>query len=304
MRSTYVHAFFILILLAGATCLAQGIPQGSYQQNCKSVSISGDTLIATCQDADGHWRSTQLQGFANCSSEIRNENGDLRCDKGGASSQAGGGVTPPGSYQQSCRNIHVSSSGTLKAECQNRAGNWHDTSLDDFNKCQGDIINDSGDLHCAAGAPVGGVAGGSVASGAPTGSYTQSCREVRVDGNDLHARCRTKSGTMRDAKLSDYSSCHGDIINDDGHLHCASGAEGALTGAAATAGGATAATSQTINAPAGPYSQSCMDIRTSGDSLKARCRSKSGDIHDTSLDDYKKCKSDIINDDGNLRCQK
>jgi CVNH domain-containing protein len=293
MRLTYFSVLFTFTFFAATACLAQGIPQGSYQQTCKSVSVNGDTLVATCQDANGNWRSTRLKGFADCSGEITNDNGDLYCDKGGAAVHTAAGATPPGSYQQSCRNIHVSGD-TLKAECQNREGTWHDTSLDDFNKCQGNIVNDSGDLHCAAGAPVGGVGGG-LTSTAPTGSYTQSCRDIRVEGSDLHASCQKKNGGWRDAKLSDYGNCHGDIINDDGHLHCTLGA---------TAAGGAQGTYRAINAPSGPYSQTCMDIHTSGDSLKARCRSRSGDIHDTSLDDYKKCKSEIINDDGNLRCQK
>ena len=33
-------------------------------------------------------------------------------------------------------------------------------------------------------------------------------------------------------------------------------------------------------------------------------RPTGGEVHDTKLDDYRKCHSDIINDDGNLRCQR
>jgi hypothetical protein len=47
-----------------------------------------------------------------------------------------------------------------------------------------------------------------------------------------------------------------------------------------------------------------MNIHVDGDDLKARCQTSNGDTHDTKLDDYRKCQSDIINDNGQLRCQK
>jgi hypothetical protein len=47
-----------------------------------------------------------------------------------------------------------------------------------------------------------------------------------------------------------------------------------------------------------------MNIRVDGDDLKARCQTRDGDVHDAKLDDYRKCQSDIINDNGQLRCQK
>jgi len=47
-----------------------------------------------------------------------------------------------------------------------------------------------------------------------------------------------------------------------------------------------------------------MDIHVDGDDLKARCQTRHGDLKDAKLDDYRKCKSDIINDDGHLRCEK
>jgi hypothetical protein len=47
-----------------------------------------------------------------------------------------------------------------------------------------------------------------------------------------------------------------------------------------------------------------MDIHVDGDDLKARCQTRDGDVRDTKLDNYRNCQSDIINDNGQLRCQK
>jgi hypothetical protein len=47
-----------------------------------------------------------------------------------------------------------------------------------------------------------------------------------------------------------------------------------------------------------------MNIHVDGDDLKARCQTSGGDLRDAKLDDFRKCKSDIINDNGRLRCQK
>lgn len=300
MRHIHVSVLAGFMVLAGTICLAQGIPTGSYQQTCNNVSVNGDTLTANCQDSSGNWRAAQLPGFQRCAGDVMNDNGILRCAMtGGPQSVSGGG--PVGSYMQSCRNVHASGDD-LKAECQNRNGDWHDAKLDDYKKCHGDIINDDAHLRCVQGAPVSTgyppAPGGYGYQGAgPTGSYTQSCQDIRVSGDDLHARCQNRKGELRDAKLDDYRKCSGDIVNDDGHLHCAAGAP--VSGAYGAPG-----RYQGINGPGGSYTQTCMDIHVSGDDLKARCQSRNGDVHDASLDDYKKCKSDIINDDGHLRCQK
>ena len=297
MRHMYIPFLAVLVLFAGAACLAQGIPPGSYQQTCNNVSVNGDTLTANCQDSSGNWRSAQLPGFQRCAGEITNDNGALRCLMSGYGPQGMAGNGPAGSYTQSCRNIHVSGDD-LKAECQNREGEWGNAKLDDYSKCQGDIINDAGHLRCVTGAPVGGTygAGAYQRLNGPNGSYLQSCQNIHTEGDDLHARCQTRKGDWRDAKLHDYGKCRGDIINDDGRLRCNIGAP---AGAYAAPG-----IRQGLNGPQGSYMQTCMDIHVSGDDLKARCQTRNGSVHDTSMDDYRKCRGDIINDNGNLRCQK
>ena len=55
--------------------------------------------------------------------------------------------------------------------------------------------------------------------------------------------------------------------------------------------------------PAGSYTQSCDGIRIDGDDLNAHCQTRDGGSRRRKLDDFQKCKSDIINDDGNLHCE-
>jgi CVNH domain len=299
-----------LIALWGGACLAQGIPQGSYQQTCNSVSVNGDTLLANCQDANGTWHSASLPGFQRCTSEITNDNGSLRCVMSGYSTPSQAGNGPSGSYLQSCQDVRAKGDD-LHARCLTQSGDTRDAKLDDYRKCRGDIINDDGHLRCVSGAPVAapgvygapgpyrgpGPYGGYNNVNGPQGSYVQTCQNVHVGGDDLHARCQTHDGGWRDAKLDDYNKCRGDIVNDDGHLRCVSGAP---VGGAYSAPG-------TYAGPIGPngsYTRNCMDIHVDGDDLKARCQTNSGDVRDAKLDDYRKCRSDIINDDGRLRCQK
>jgi hypothetical protein len=319
-RFLAVAAFACIAAFWGTASSAQGIPQGTYQQTCNNVSVSGDTLIANCQDANGTWRTTQLPGFQSCTSEISNDNGNLRCANAGyGPAQTWRGNGPGGSYLQTCRDVKVGGDD-LHARCQTTDGAWHDAKLDDYRKCKGDIMNDNGKLRCVAGAPVGAYGPGGYGGGypggynqnvnGPAGSYGQTCRDIHVGGDDLHARCQTRNGDWADTKLDDFKKCHGDIINDDGHLRCVAGAPvgGGYYGNApynnADNGGYYGGPNAAVNGPAGSYTRTCMDINVKGDDLHAHCQTSSGQVHDTKLDDYRKCHSDIINDDGNLRCQK
>ncbi len=53
---------------------------------------------------------------------------------------------PRGSYEQTCRNIHMDGS-TLKATCRKRDNRWRDTSLKHADRCR-EIENDNGRLQC------------------------------------------------------------------------------------------------------------------------------------------------------------
>jgi hypothetical protein len=129
--------------------------------------------------------------------------------------------TPPGSYQQTCRNIDFHDD-VLVANCQDSTGRWQSAQLRDVQSCRSDIINDDGALRCSR----SGGLGGGVAAGLPGGSYTQSCQDVHASGDDLHARCPTANGDWKDTKLDDYNKCRGEIVNDNGKLRCVTGVYG------------------------------------------------------------------------------
>src|ERR1700748_1524197 len=83
---------------------------------------------------------------------------------------------PPGSYQQTCRNIDFHDD-VLAANCQDSTGRWQSAQLRDVQSCRSDIINDDGALRCSRSGGANGVA-----VGLPGGSYTQSCQDVHAHG--------------------------------------------------------------------------------------------------------------------------
>ena len=57
---------------------------------------------------------------------------------------------PGGSYRQTCRDVSVHGSD-LRATCQDQGGNWRNTELRDFSRCNGEIQNLNGNLSCSGG---------------------------------------------------------------------------------------------------------------------------------------------------------
>ena len=56
------------------------------------------------------------------------------------------------------------------------------------------------------------------------------------------------------------------------------------------------------NAPTGSYLQSCRDASTNGSTLYANCRNSYGEWQSVTLPDYQRCRGDIGNENGALRC--
>jgi hypothetical protein len=236
------------------TAAAQGLPGGSYQQTCRNIGVNGSRLYATCQDGNGNWQTTELSDYQRCSSEIVNTNGTLQCnsasgynnggyrggdrdrdndrDRGQGYGQNGG---PGGSYVQTCRDIRTRGN-TLEADCQAGNGQWHRTSLRNYNSCNGGVVNDQGTLRC--GSDLGGYnnggnydrdrdndrdrgryQGGSYQNGVPGGSYTQTCQDIRVSGDTLKATCKKGNGQWKKTSLDDFNQCS-DIANNNGKLRC------------------------------------------------------------------------------------
>ena len=158
----------------------------------------------------------------------------------------GGGGTPPGSYQQSCRNVTFDGR-FLSAQCADRRGRYQDSRLDVRGCNRGDdIANRDGELVCEGrrqggdnngsndgsdndrdghrGNGDGGYGHGNDANDLdngrmPRGSYQQTCRNVRLDGDRLQAECQDRTGSWRRSSL-DFGVCRGDIANDNGELKC------------------------------------------------------------------------------------
>jgi hypothetical protein len=287
----------VFVIGLGISSNAQSVPPGSYQQTCRNIDFHDDTLAANCQDSTGRWQSALLRDVQSCRSDIINDDGALRCSK---SSGVAAGL-PGGSYTQSCQDVHAHGDD-LEARCPTANGDWKNTKLDDYNKCRGEIVNDNGKLRCITGVyggPAGGYQGGYAAPvGGFSGPYTQNCKDIKSHGDDLEARCKTVNGDWHNTKLDDYRKCHGQIVNEDGNLKCVA------AGSAGLERGAYPAGNYQGNWPAGTYTRSCDGIRIDGDDLKAHCQTRDGGARDSKLDDFQKCKSDIVNDDGKLHCER
>lgn len=121
-------------------------------------------------------------------------------------------AVPPGSYQRSCRDIDASSN-TLWATCRTPSGRWRDTSLDNYGDCDGDIINNNGQLECQRDWR-------DDEDDFPPGSYQRTCRDEHVERGTLTAECQDRNGRWRYTELNGFRTCRGDIANNDGMLQC------------------------------------------------------------------------------------
>ncbi len=53
----------------------------------------------------------------------------------------------------------------------------------------------------------------------PDGSYKRSCKDYKLDGPVLVAKCRNKNGDWKSSRII-YRLCFGDIRNVNGELKC------------------------------------------------------------------------------------
>jgi hypothetical protein len=180
---------------------------------------------------------------------------------------------PPGSYVQTCANIQMRD-GTLFANCQDTDGRWRSTVLPQAYQCVGDVTNINGELRCNR------REDWHDQDSLPRGSYRETCRDIRMRGDYLSARCQTMSGRWNRTSLNDIDHCVGEIVNDDGNLRC---------GRRAWQAG-------------GPFVQTCAPIYLFGDVLRARCQTRDGRWVWTGLNDADACRAGIVNVDGQLRC--
>jgi len=181
------------------------------------------------------------------------------------------GANPEGSYQQTCSDISISR-GTLYAKCQDAKGKSHSAKLSHYEKCS-DIANKDGKLECSGEEKAAGPS-------QPVGSYTDSCRDIKMKGTTLHAVCKSLDGRELPTSLKDANRCAEGVANINGILNCE--ASGVL--------------------PPGSYIATCKDVKLQGSMLSATCNDGKDHWRNTFLRDANKCNGDIANQNGTLRC--
>lgn len=156
----------------------------------------------------------------------------------------------------------------LWALCEKTDGKYEKSTLQ-FSQCEGDISNNNGKLSCKT----------KPKKQPPKGTYQNSCKNIRVDGNQLKAKCEKRNGSWNSTKIN-YKKCKGDISNNNGELSCNGGGS---------------------KIPKGSYRDTCRDSYVEGGRLYSQCKKKNGSWNKTSIN-YKNCNKDIKNDNGKLSC--
>jgi hypothetical protein len=54
----------------------------------------------------------------------------------------------------------------------------------------------------------------------PSGSYAETCRDIRVNGDRIEATCDNGRGKWRQTSLDNFQRCNSEIVNLHGHLSC------------------------------------------------------------------------------------
>ncbi len=202
-RTLAVFAAALVVGAVGLSSTGHARVPGSYQQTCRDIRIvnvgSPDAqLIAQCRKRNGKWNKSSI-AYKRCRSDIYNDNGKLRCDDRGK-------PLPRGSWQETCRDADIRGN-TLTARCRTRSGDMRKTSIN-YRQCRSEIYNDDGHLRCKG------------AGRMPGGSWKETCRDARLDGNKLHAVCQKRDGSWRKTDIK-YNKCKNDrVMNDNGHLKC------------------------------------------------------------------------------------
>ncbi len=138
--------------------------------------------------------------------------------------------------------------------------------------------------------------------GVPSGSYVQTCRDIRTVGNTLEAMCDTGSGDWTWTSLRNFNECTGGIENIYGRLECTRGSYYGQYSYGRNYGyGYRQYNSYGL--PEGSYVETCTNIHTVGSTLVATCQRRYGGWRRSSLRDYDECSGSIENVNGWLMCR-
>ena len=105
-----VVAFLFAFAVSFHALISDAWALGDFSQTCRNVSISGSTLSASCEKANGGYQDTKID----LNSNIGNVDGSLSW-----SDQ---------NFIKTCRNTSVSGS-TLQGECKKRDQSWTNASI-------------------------------------------------------------------------------------------------------------------------------------------------------------------------------
>jgi len=263
----------VLSLPGRASAAVVDGPPGTYLETCKDVRMRGDVLVARCMNTESRWRDTSLDDVYRCVGDITNVDGRLACNKAAS--------VPRGDYAETCRDIRVRLN-SLFARCKTREGYWVETTLDGFSRCTGAIENVDGQLRCPTDRDWD--RDRDKWGYGPRGTYRESCRDIRVNGDRLFARCETADGRWVGTELVDFNRCVGGIVNDDGRLECT------------RPGGR--------EVPRGTYTETCTRIYLRGDTLRALCQTEDNRWAWSQLNEWDDCRGGIWNENGQLRCRR
>jgi CVNH domain len=144
--------------------------------------------------------------------------------------------------------------------------------------------------------------------GAPSGSYQQSCTNIRVSGGQLSARCTAPNGSRMRSSIALGSCRGGDIANTNGQLTCNGGYNNGYGYGRERDGRYRRDNGYGNNygngyAPGGSYQGSCTNIQMNGNVLTANCSAANG-ARVTSSINANRCRGgDIANVNGRLQCR-
>jgi hypothetical protein len=157
---------------------------------------------------------------------------------------------------------------------------------------------------------------------APSGSYQQSCTNIRMRGNELSASCTAPNGSRTRSTINVGACRGGDIANSNGQLVCNGGNgygngygrrhhgygnngynNGGYNNGNYNNGGYNNGYGGNGYAPGGSYQQSCRNVRMNGGTLTASCPGPNGSWQTTSINPRSCRGADIANRNGQLVCQ-
>jgi CVNH domain len=181
------------------------------------------------------------------------------------------------------------------------------------------------------------------AQAVPSGSYQQSCTNIRVRGNQLTARCTNTQGVAVRSTIALNSCRNGDIGNSNGQLTCLGANNGYGNGnhrrhhngqdngygnggynnghhgdndrnnggynnggynnGGYNNGGYNNGRYNNGAAPGGSYQSSCTNVQMSGSTLSATCTSPNGGSITSSINASRCRGMDIANLNGRLVCR-